>query len=178
MRVALCFGLQATRQRDPVLAAERYEILYEAGLVAEAQRDQATRTAADGIAAGSGRDLCGEGVVSSHLGLPMAGDDRRIVATALARLRGKLAYRPLVFELLTEEFTLFQLQQVVEALAGMRLHKQNFRRMVMHAALVEATGRTQVTSRGRPAELYRFRRDVTRVRSAVGVGLPMIRLAD
>jgi hypothetical protein len=60
----------------------------------------------------------------------------------------------------------------------MRLHKQNFRRMVMHAALVEATGRTRVTARGRPAELYRFRREVTRGRSAVGVGLPPVRVAD
>jgi hypothetical protein len=108
----------------------------------------------------------------------MAFDDRRIVATALARLRGKLTYRPLVFELLTEEFTLLQLQRVVEALAGMRVHKQNFRRMIMHAALVEATGRTLPMMRGRPAELYRFRREVTRIRSDVGLGLPTARPAD
>lgn len=177
-RVALCFSLWPTQRRDPVLALERYEILYEAGLVAEAHRDRAARLAVGGTATGIRTAVPAQGAGSSRLGSPMACDDRRIVAAALARLRGKLAYRPLVFELLAEEFTLFQLQQVVEALVGMRLHKQNFRRMVMHAALVEATGRTQPTSRGRPAELYRFRRDVTRIRSDVGIGLPMTRAAD
>jgi hypothetical protein len=176
-RIALCFSFDHPPRRDPVLALERYEILYEAGIVAEAHRDRAVR----GAIAGTGDEALS--VVPSlasatPAGSPMAADDRRIVATALARLRGKLAYRPLVFELLAEEFTLFQLQQVVEALVGMRLHKQNFRRMVMHAALVEATGRTQPAGRGRPAELYRFRRDVVRIRSDVGIGLPMIRAAD
>jgi hypothetical protein len=177
-RVALCFSLRPTQRRDPVLALERYEILYEAGLVAEAHRDRAAGMAAGGTGTGVFSATPFASADSSRLGSPMASDDRRIIATALARLRGKLAYRPLVFELLAEEFTLFQLQQVVEALVGMRLHKQNFRRMVMHAALVEATGRTQPTSRGRPAELYRFRRDVTRIRSDVGIGLPMTRVAD
>ncbi|MFO1152215.1 MAG: hypothetical protein U1E42_00925 [Rhodospirillales bacterium] len=176
-RVTLCFGPLSAHRRDPVLALERYEVLYEAGLVAEAHRDRASRLAATGAAAVD----CPAPLISeesSLLGLSMACDDRRIVATALARLRGKLAYRPLVFELLAEEFTLFQLQQVVEALAGMRLHKQNFRRMIMHAALVEATGRTQPTARGRPAELYRFSRDVMRTRSGVGLGLPTIRASE
>ncbi len=177
-RVALCFSLEHAHRRDPVLALERYEILYEAGLVIEARRDRAARTPADRTGAQVWSAATGDSDIAMALGLPMAYDDRRIVATALARLRGKLAYRPLVFELLAEEFTLFQLQQVVEALAGIRLHKQNFRRTVMHAALVEATGRTQVTNRGRPAELYRFRRDVTRIRSAVGIGLPAVRAAD
>ena len=60
----------------------------------------------------------------------MALDHRRILATALGRLRGKLKYRPVVFELLPSAFTLLQLQRVVEALAGVRLHKQNLRRLV------------------------------------------------
>ncbi len=177
-RVALCFGLRSTTRRDPVLALERYEVLYEAGLVAEAHRDRAARAAALGSLAGFTPAAVTDGGGPSTLGMSMAWDDRRIVATALARVRGKLAYRPLVFELLAEEFTLLQLQRVVEALAGMRVHKQNFRRMIMHAALVEATGRTQPTARGRPAELYRFRRDVMRIRSHLGVGLPSVRSAD
>ena len=61
------------------------------------------------------------------LGKPMASDNRRFLAAALGRLRGKLKYRPLVFELLPPTFTLFRLQQVVEALSGVGLHKQNFR---------------------------------------------------
>ena len=75
----------------------------------------------------------------ARLGRSMVLDHRRIVATALGRLRGKLKYRPVVFELLPPFFTLLQLQRVVEALAGIRLHKQNFRRLVETAGLVEGT---------------------------------------
>ena len=64
------------------------------------------------------------------LGTPMLFDHRRILATAIARLRGKLKYRPVVFELMAPTFTLLELQRAVEALAGLRLHKQNFRRLV------------------------------------------------
>lgn len=106
------------------------------------------------------------------LGAPLALDHRRILATALARLRGKLRYRPVVFELLPPSFTLLQLQRVVEALAGFGVHKQNFRRLVENAGLVEGTGKMQSLGRGRPAELFRFRREVLRERAAPGVGLP------
>ena len=72
-------------------------------------------------------------------GTELAFDHRRIVATALGRLRGKLKYRPVVFELLPETFTLLQLQRTVEALTGMRLHKQNFRRLVENGRFLEPT---------------------------------------
>ena len=74
-------------------------------------------------------------------GTELAFDHRRIVATALGRLRGKLKYRPVVFELLPETFTLLQLQRTVEALTGMRLHKQNFRRLVENGAVPGADAR-------------------------------------
>jgi hypothetical protein len=102
-------------------------------------------------------------------------DHRRIVATALGRVRGKLKYRPLVFELLAPYFTLLQLQRLVEALAGIQLHKQNFRRLVEKAGLVERTGKTDNRTGGRPAELFRFRRGVLHERPAPGVGLPGVR---
>jgi hypothetical protein len=105
----------------------------------------------------------------------MALDHRRILATAMGRLRGKLKYRPVVFELLPSTFTLFQLQRVVEALAGARLHKQNLRRLVEKGGLVEGTGQFDQRTGGRPAKLFRFRRDVLRERPAPGVGLPGIR---
>ena len=104
----------------------------------------------------------------------MALDHRRILATALGRLRGKLKYRPLVFELLSETFTLFQLQRTVESLVGVRLHKQNFRRLVERGALVEGTGQFETATGGRPAELFRFRREVLHERLAPGVGLPSL----
>jgi hypothetical protein len=109
------------------------------------------------------------------LGQSMELDHRRILATALGRLRGKLKYRPVIFELLPSAFTLLQLQRVVEALAGVRLHKQNLRRLVEKDGLVEGTARFEQRTGGRPAELFRFRRDVLRERPAPGVGLPGIR---
>ncbi|MEW6281757.1 MAG: hypothetical protein AB1758_24330, partial [Candidatus Eremiobacterota bacterium] len=149
-RAAITFGLAgATWDEERVL--ERFELLYEVGLVAEARGDP-----------------------SLALGLEMAVDHRRILATALGRLRAKIKYRPVIFELLPEVFTLLQLQNVVEALAGVRLHKQNFRRVVENAGLVEGTG-TMTRTGGRPAELFRFRREVLRERPAPGVGLPASR---
>ena len=93
-------------------------------------------------------------------------------ATAISRLRGKLTYRPVVFELIPESFTLLQLQKTVETLAGIRLHKQNFRRLVDRGGLVEPTGARETRTGGRPAEHYRFRRKVLSERPAPGVGLP------
>ena len=148
-RVNLCFGEGWDEER----VLERYELLYEAGLVEEFYRD-------------SGKPLKAPG-----LGTPMLFDHRRILATAIARLRGKLKYRPVVFELMAPAFTLLELQHAVEALAGRRLHKQNFRRLVAEQGLVEGTGKFSSPARGRPAELFRFRREVLRERPAPGVRL-------
>jgi len=138
---------------DEERVLDRYELLYEAGLVAEAQRDG--RVAPD--------------VVLSALGLPMQHDHRRILATAISRLRSKLKYRPVIFELMPPEFTLTDLQRTVEAVAGRHLHKQNFRRLVENAKLVEATGGTDTRTGGRPAGLFRFRREVLQERPGAGV---------
>lgn len=149
-RVNICFGESWDEER----VLERYELLYEAGLVAEYHRD-------------SGRTA--KGLI--QMGTPMLFDHRRILATAIARLRGKLKYRPVVFELMAPAFTLLELQRAVEALAGLRLHKQNFRRLVHEQGLVEGTGRFSTPARGRPAELFRFRREVVRERPAPGMRL-------
>ena len=162
-RADITFGAGAAGW-DGERVLDRYELLYEAGLVAEAGR------AGGPAAAGAppGRAAAGP----TGFGAPLAFDHRRILATALGRLRGKLKYRPLVFELLPETFTLLQLQRTVETLAGVRLHKQNFRRLVERGALVEGTGRVEPATGGRPAELFRFRREVQHERPAPGVGLP------
>lgn len=149
-RVSIAFGLEPARW-DPVRVLDRYELLYEAELVAEFHHDRG-RPVPEGLGTGQAS----------------AADHRRIAAVALSRLRGKLTYRPVVFELLAPEFTLRQLQDVVEALAGTELHTQNFRRLVERGGLVEETGRLAQTG-GRPARLYRFRREVLRERSRIGV---------
>ncbi len=156
----------------PERVLERYELIYEVDLAWEALRDKSLQM---GDYAPSLNRHSGDWLQQVHqLGRPMSLDHRRILATALGRLRGKLKYRPVVFELLPREFTLLQLQRVVEALAGIRLHKQNFRRLVEKAGLVEGTARFEQQTGGRPAELFRFRREVLRERPAPGVGLPEI----
>jgi hypothetical protein len=104
-----------------------------------------------------------------RLGVSMRFDHRRILATAIARLRAKLKYRPVVFELLPPEFTLTELQRTVEAISGRHLHKQNFRRLVEAGALVEPTGVMSTQTGGRPAAQFRFRREVLQERPAPGL---------
>ena len=65
----------------------------------------------------------------------MRHDHRRVLATALSRLRAKIKYRPVIFELMPPEFTLLQLQNSVEAISGRLLHKQNFRRQISSKTL-------------------------------------------
>ncbi len=91
-RIAIAFGLDGSGWNEE-LALQRYELLYEAGLVAEAQR---------------AREAAGGAVIA---GRAMVCDHRRILATAIARLRAKIKYRPVVFELMPPTFTLLQLQR-------------------------------------------------------------------
>jgi hypothetical protein len=155
-RVRSCFGVGLSPW-DEEKVLDRYELLYEAGLVEEARRD--------------GREAALTRTRVPALGEPMRFDHRRILATAVARLRAKLKYRPVVFELMAHEFTLTELQRTVEAISGRRLHKQNFRRLVETAALVEPTGDTSTATGGRPAALYRFRREVVQERPSPGLRL-------
>lgn len=98
-----------------------------------------------------------------------------ILATGLGRLRGKLKYRPVAFELMPPEFTLYELQRTVEAIGGVTLHKQNFRRALERTGLVEALGRRRVDTGGRPAELFRFDRERASAGPALGLPLPALR---
>ncbi len=154
-RIRICFGLDAVKW-DEEKVLERYELLYEAGLLAESGHDgRASAQQWD-------RDL-------TELGQPLRFDHRRILATAMGRLRGKLKYRPVVFELMPKTFTLLELQQVIEAITGSRLHKQNFRRLVEASGLVEKTGDTSTNTGGRPAKLFRFRPDAVLERPKLGL---------
>ena len=84
-------------------------------------------------------------------------------------MRRSLKWQPAVFELMADTFTLFELQKTVEAILGPHLHKQNFRRLVEAGGLVEPTSEHRFRTGGRPARLYRFRRDVLLERLAPGV---------
>jgi hypothetical protein len=157
-RVTINFGIDANAWNED-LVLQRYETLWEAGLVPEA---------------GGGNAMPGEAPGQAP-GEPMAHDHRRILATGIARLRGKIKYRPLVFELMPPAFTLGQLQRTVEALAGRRLHKQNFRRLIAQQELIEETGRMATETGGRPAKLFRFRRALLVERAVAGTKLPLAR---
>jgi len=156
------FAIEAPWNEERML--DRYELLYEAGLAAEAAR---ARGRAEGV------DLPAPSRFEDVFGRPMVSDHRRILATALGRLRGKLKYRPVVFELMPESFTLLDLQQAVEAISGVRLHKQNFRRMIERTGLVEGLGRQRTETGGRPAELFRYRREALASRPTLGLSLPL-----
>jgi hypothetical protein len=157
-RIAINFGLRGHRWNEE-LVLQRYELLWEAGLVTEG------RHAAPGLSE----------ALTEALGQPMRHDYRRILATGIARLRAKIKYRPVVFELMPPGFTLLQLQRTVEALAGRLLHKQNFRRLIDQQDLVEETGEVTTETGGRPAMLFSFRREVLAERQAAGTKLPLVR---
>ncbi len=150
-RADVTFGLSGQRWNEE-LVLQRYELLFEAELVEEA------------------------GASEPVPGAAMTHDHRRILATAVARLRAKIKYRPVVFELMPETFTLLQLQRAVEALAGQLLHKQNFRRLIEQQELVEETGRETRETGGRPAQLFGFRREILAERAIAGTKLPLARM--
>jgi 8-oxo-dGTP diphosphatase len=89
---------------------------------------------------------------------PLAFDHDYIVATALDRLRSKLEYTTLAFQLLPEVFSVLELKHIYEQILGEKLDKGNFYRKIKDARVLEDTGLRR-EGRGRPTALYRFRRD-------------------
>jgi hypothetical protein len=158
-RAAMLFGLEGHAWNEE-LVLQRYELLYEARLIPEARRNNSS-------------SIPGQAVAKLAPGHPMILDHRRILATGIARLRTKIKYHPVVFELMPDTFTLLQLQRCIEALAGRLLYKQNFRRLIEQQELVEETGEMSQDTGGRPAKLFRFRRAVFAERAIAGSKLPI-----
>ncbi|WP_394843590.1 NUDIX domain-containing protein [Pendulispora brunnea] len=88
--------------------------------------------------------------------LPLAFDHADILSVAVKRIRGKLDYSPIGFQLLPERFTLLALQGVHETVLGRKLNKDSFRRRMLSSGELVATGEMQSGVDHRPAELYRF----------------------
>src|SRR5256714_123225 len=156
-RAAMLFGFEDHAWNEELIL-QRYELLYEAGLIPEAKR---------------GAPASGEAALSAATGKSMILDHRRILATGIARLRAKIKYHPVVFELMPDTFTLLQLQRCVEALAGRPVHKPNFRRLIEQQELVEETGELSLDTGGPPAKLFRFRGAVFAARAIAGTKLPV-----
>lgn len=170
-RIDYAFGF-GVREWNEERVAERWRLLLDAGLVAEAGRDRWGRPAA-GAGEGMGRE--------------MAFDHRRILADALARLRGKVKYLPAALKALAgDEFTLDALQAACEAVAGRPLHRANFRRAVAEVRggrqtrsprLVAGTGRRRARAGGEPGvapELFRFRPEMVHARLDPSLRLPFL----
>ncbi|WP_420549864.1 NUDIX hydrolase [Curvivirga sp.] len=153
-RIHKLFG-KTTKDWNEELVLERYELLYEADLIVESLRDKNQE-------------------LPFSTGIPMEYDHRRILATGIGRLRSKIKYRPVVFELMPSSFTLLQLQHLVEALSGKKLHKQNFRRLLERTGMLEPTGEVSEQTGGRPAQLYRFRAEIMAERQDPNITLPSL----
>ena len=150
-RMRICFG-ENDHTWDEEKVVERFDLLADAGMVGPS-----------GIAAREGKPTQNGSAVA------MALDHTRSLAVAMSRLRAKIKSRPLVFDLMPERFTLFELQRAVEAILGPHLHKQNFRRLVEHMGLVEPTDGVKSHTGGRPAKLFRFRQECVLERMQPGV---------
>lgn len=83
-------------------------------------------------------------------------DHADMLGMAVKRLRGKLDYAPIGFQLLPSEFTLRELQLVHETVRNEALNKDSFRRRMLNSGQLEATGERERDVSYRPAELYRF----------------------
>jgi len=92
----------------------------------------------------------------------LAFDHAKILEYALNRLRGKLDYTPIAFNLLPEQFTLHELQRVYEIILHRKLDKRNFRKKILSTDILEDTGEKKMEGTHRPARLYRFNRAVER----------------
>ncbi|QDH24686.1 hypothetical protein D5366_04970 [Neokomagataea tanensis] len=149
-RVARHFGLNGYEWLCE-RALERYEMMWEAGLLPEAPHHSAPLLS----------------------GQVMQGDHRRILATAMGRLRAKCRYTPALFRLVPEEFTLRSLQEALEAVSGQCLHKQNFRRLIQSQNLIIETDKQDIGSAGRPARLYRLANIEHASCALMGANLPL-----
>ena len=155
------FGDPDRDPREHVVSIAYYALVPEARLSAVVARGALT-LARVGVPwrglAGGAIDAHGADGVALRLGF----DHEQVIGTTVLRLRGKIDYAPVGFELLPREFTLLQLQVVHEAVLGDRVNKDSFRRRMLASGLLQPTGRRQLDVGHRPAELFRFRRPSTK----------------
>jgi 8-oxo-dGTP diphosphatase len=113
--------------------------------------------AADKLAPRAGTDAQDVSWFSVSNMPPLAFDHMEIIDSALERLRTKLNYSNVVFQLLPEEFTLTELQRVYEIILDKKLDKRNFRKRIMSLNILIDTNKTKMEGYHRPAKLYIFK---------------------
>ena len=153
-------SISPTSAWNEELVLERYELLYEAGLVPEARRGRASRWPTRDCRASRWRPTT---AASSP---PRS-----------RRLRGKIKYRPVVFELMPPDFTLLQLQRTVEALAGRAAAQAEFPPPGRAAGAGRGDRRRSRRDRRPAGAALRFRREVLLERAVAGTRLPLSRSA-
>lgn len=88
----------------------------------------------------------------------LAFDHKKIVETAIKRLRGKITYEPVGFELLDKEFPFSDLENLYQTLLGQPIDRRNFKKKISSLGILEELNRTVQRGAGRPARLFRFNR--------------------
>jgi 8-oxo-dGTP diphosphatase len=150
------FGAPGRDPRTRVISVAYYGLIapgrWSALRLAAGARDVAIAVPWAGEAGGP-VDLAGDDAAP----LSLAFDHREILGTAVKRLRGKLRYAPIAYQLLPERFTLLDLQRVHETILGTRLNKDSFRRRMLASGELEPAGALQEGVGHRPAALYRAR---------------------
>lgn len=99
---------------------------------------------------------------------PLAFDHDQIITTALERLRGKIRWQPIGFELLPREFTLQAIQHLYEAILGRPLDKRNFRKKLLSFGILTSLEKFSKEQSKRPARLYRFNAQAYRQKTQKG----------
>jgi 8-oxo-dGTP diphosphatase len=110
----------------------------------------------DQLAMPTSRDAAEARLFEAYCAPDLAFDHSGILKYTLERLRGKLEYTTIGFQLLAREFTLSELQDVYEAILNRPLDKRNFRKKLLLTRIVEPTTRSRMGGQHRPALLYRF----------------------
>ena len=129
---------------------------FEGGTALPTTRDPKPGTRALSLRAGD--DAAALRWFAAHRPPPLAFDHNRVLAVALERLRNKLFYTTVGFELLGRTFTLPELQRVYEIVLNRKQDKRNFRRRILSLGILKPLGATRREGRHRPARLYAFRK--------------------
>jgi 8-oxo-dGTP diphosphatase len=150
------FGSPARDPRGRVISVAYYALV-PGGALAVAGRPPMPALAAKVTVPWSGElDETVRVVDEDGCELELAFDHAEIIMAAITRLRGKIWYAPVAFELMPPEFTLAELRAVYEMVLGRRLNKDGFRKRILSARLVTPVGRNEALVSHRPAQLYRF----------------------
>jgi 8-oxo-dGTP diphosphatase len=151
------FGAPGRDPRTRVVSVAYYALVEEARFVDAARGEDVItpriRVPWEGETGGSVQAIGKDGRP-----LALAFDHADILGTAVKRLRGKLDYAPIGFQMLGETFTLLELQRIHETVLGRSVNKDSFRRRMLASGLLKPTGRAQTGVGHRPAELYKFAR--------------------